>query len=109
MAQLLGLNHDACGYPDARTMILAFKDMAAQVTALAKFIAANPVIADAIRRGDALSFARSWNGEGQPEQYAEGIGGYGIVGLINVRLEWPTHSHGQYGRRKGVRTCTLCD
>ena len=71
VAQLLGLNHDACGYPDARTMILAFKDMAAQVTALAKFIAANPVMADAIRRGDALSFARSWNGDGQPEQYAE--------------------------------------
>ena len=71
VAQILGMNHDACGYPDARSMILAFKDMAAQVTALAKFIAANPVMADAIRRGDALSFARSWNGEGQPEQYAE--------------------------------------
>ena len=78
VAQLLGLNHDACGYPDARSMILAFKDMAAQVTALAKFIVANPVMADAIRRGDALSFARSWNGDGQPEEYAAALEGTGL-------------------------------
>lgn len=65
LPQILGTNHGPAGFSRVEAMVEAF--MAGedeQVAAMARFIAAHPGMAAALRRRDWAAFARAYNGPG---------------------------------------------
>ena len=65
LAQILGGNHRAAGYPDAEAMVEAFKaGEDEQLLAMARFIAAHPAMRAAPCRRDWAAFARANTGPG---------------------------------------------
>jgi hypothetical protein len=63
VAQIMGFNSRAAGYPYPSEMVAAFKNSEdAQVLAMAQFIRADRAMADAIKRRDWRIFARAYNG-----------------------------------------------
>lgn len=68
--QIMGFNHESAGYPSAQAMFDAFVNSAhAQVIALFDFIKSDPGRLNALRGGDFVTFASSYNGPGQAEHY----------------------------------------
>jgi hypothetical protein len=69
--QIMGFNHAAVGYPSAQAMFEAFSTSAhAQIIGLFDFINIEPVRLNALRTGDFMAFASSYNGSGQAPLYA---------------------------------------
>jgi hypothetical protein len=69
--QIMGFNHEFIGYPSAQAMFEALSSSAnAQIIALFDFINADPTRLNALRTGDFMTFASSYNGPGQAELYA---------------------------------------
>lgn len=64
LPQILGLNHELAGYPDAAAMVTAFLiSEDEQIAAMARFIG-GAKLAGALRRHDWAAFARGYNGAG---------------------------------------------
>lgn len=69
--QIMGFNHRAIGYSSVQEMFHAFQtDVRNQISSLFRFIQVNG-LAEAVRQGDYVAFARVYNGPGQAENYAE--------------------------------------
>lgn len=69
--QIMGFNHATIGYGDAQAMFNAFANSAhAQVIGFFDFVNAAPTRLTALREGDYLAFATSYNGSGQAPLYA---------------------------------------
>lgn len=69
--QIMGFNHARIGYPDAAAMFNAFTNSAhAQVIGFFDFVNAAGERLNALRQGDLLAFATSYNGSGQAPLYA---------------------------------------
>jgi hypothetical protein len=69
-AQIMGFNHERIGYPSAQAMFEAFADSAhAQIVALFDFVQVEPARLNALRAGDYVAFAGSYNGPGQAALY----------------------------------------
>jgi hypothetical protein len=61
--QILGLNHDAAGYPELQRFINAmYRSVDDHLRALVMFIRHDPRLVDAIREKDWVTFARIYNG-----------------------------------------------
>lgn len=64
LGQIMGFNHAAAGYPNARAMVAAFaEDEEHHLEAMVRFIVTNG-LDDEIRRHDWAGFARGYNGSG---------------------------------------------
>lgn len=71
MAQIMGFNFKATGYNSVEDMFNAFaSDVKLQLLGLFSFIAADLSMVKALRQNDYRTFARLYNGPGQPEFYA---------------------------------------
>ncbi|HXF64885.1 MAG TPA: N-acetylmuramidase domain-containing protein, partial [Caldilineaceae bacterium] len=69
--QIMGFNHQLIGYETVQEMFSAFTSSAhAQIIAFYDFVGADPSRLEALRRGDYLAFAASYNGDGQAPLYA---------------------------------------
>lgn len=69
--QIMGFNHDDVGFLAPEAMFNEFASSAqAQVIAFFDFVNADPARLAALRKGDFLPFATSYNGEGQAPLYA---------------------------------------
>jgi hypothetical protein len=69
--QIMGFNHMSVGYLNVEEMFSAFAGSAhSQVLGFFDFVNADPDRVRALREGDYLSFARSYNGAGQAAHYA---------------------------------------
>jgi hypothetical protein len=67
--QIMGFNHNACGFPDAKAFVTDMcRSEAQQLKAFAAFVRANN-LADELVRKDWEGFARGYNGSGQVERY----------------------------------------
>jgi hypothetical protein len=67
--QIMGFNHTACGFPDAKAFIADMcRSQAQQLKAFAAFVRANN-LADELVRKDWEGFAAGYNGSGQVERY----------------------------------------
>ena len=65
LGQIMGFNHEACGYPTAVAMVKDFaKSEANQLEGMIRFIKANPAMFAALQRGDWAGFASRYNGPG---------------------------------------------
>jgi hypothetical protein len=74
--QIMGFNHQTIGYDTVEEMFDAFcSDVRSQLTSLFRFMEVNDLV-DAVRRGDYLTFAKSYNGIGQAEFYKRRIEAY---------------------------------
>lgn len=64
MYQIMGFNHEICGYSDAKSMYTAFVTggEGAHLDAFVMFIKANPTLLKAIRNKDWATFALNYNG-----------------------------------------------
>lgn len=70
--QIVGRNHERIGYPTVQDMFNAFSsNERAHILGLFDFIRTDPVMAQALRTGDYLTFATRYNGEGQAPFYAD--------------------------------------
>jgi hypothetical protein len=68
--QVMGFNHEDAGYRSARVMVQAFADSEeAQLRSFVNLVE-NWRLASALRTHDWLTFARRYNGTGQPHVYA---------------------------------------
>lgn len=67
--QMMGFNHEVCGYETAQAMVYAFQSEASQIEAFARFVVGQG-LDDNIRAGDFLGFAAGYNGPGKAEDYA---------------------------------------
>jgi hypothetical protein len=71
--QIMGFNHEAAGYPSATVMVERMaENEAGHLTAFVALLI-NWGLDSAIRAHDWLTFARRYNGNGQPEEYARRI------------------------------------
>jgi hypothetical protein len=71
LPQVMGFNHLLLGYATVQEMFDAFAaGEHAQVIGFFDFVNAHPGRLDALRRGDYLAFAASYNGDGQAQLYA---------------------------------------
>jgi hypothetical protein len=69
--QVMGFNHLLLGYATVQEMFNVFAGSAhAQIIGFFDFVSADPGRLEALRRGDTLAFAVSYNGEGQAPLYA---------------------------------------
>ncbi len=69
--QIMGFNHELIGYPSAQAMFEAFSTSAhAQIIGLFDFVKVDPIRLNALRTGDFMTFANSYNGSGQAALYA---------------------------------------
>lgn len=68
--QIMGFNAEACGYPDAATMVFAFRKPDEQLRGFAGFVKSDRRLLQAIRARDWETFARIYNGSGQVDEYA---------------------------------------
>lgn len=67
--QIMGFNHNACGFPDAKTFVTEMcRSQAHQLKAFAAFVRTNN-LADELVRKDWEGFAAGYNGSGQVERY----------------------------------------
>lgn len=67
--QIMGFNHNACGFPSAKEFVSDMcRSQAQQLKAFAKFVKANN-LADELVRKDWEGFAAGYNGQGQVERY----------------------------------------
>ena len=67
--QILGDNHELCGYESAVQMMESFTQaLTNQIFAFINFVMNQPVMHDALKRGDIEEFVREWNGPGQVER-----------------------------------------
>lgn len=67
--QIMGFNHTACGFPDAKAFVADMcKSQARQLKAFAAFVKTNN-LADELVRKDWEGFAGGYNGSGQIERY----------------------------------------
>lgn len=74
MAQIMGFNFKVIGYNSVEDMFNAFaSDVKLQLLGVFSFIAADPSMLKALRQNDYRTFARLYNGPGQPEFYANVI------------------------------------
>lgn len=67
--QMMGFNHALVGYDSASAMFDAFRDVGAQIEAMARFIERRGARA-ALSGRDWVAFAVAYNGTGQPAVYA---------------------------------------
>lgn len=64
--QIMGFNHSACGYPDARSFAAGMRESeGAHLAAFVAFIRANPRMHKALKAKDWTSFAIAYNGPAQ--------------------------------------------
>lgn len=71
LAQVMGFNHQLCGYPTVQAMVEAFAaDEEHQLAAMVTFIKVRK-IDDDLRRHDWKGFATVYNGDGQADYYAK--------------------------------------
>ena len=64
--QMLGDNHELCGFQSAVQMMDSFNNaLTNQAFAFINFIMEQPSMHDALKRGDIEEFVREWNGPGQ--------------------------------------------
>mgnify|MGYP005845953297 CR=1 FL=1 len=76
IAQIMGFNYAAVGYPSPEAMFAAFAhDAGAQLRAIFRFMEVNNLV-DAIRNKEYRRFAVVYNGPGQPDFYASKIREY---------------------------------
>jgi hypothetical protein len=69
--QIMGFNHERVGYPTAQAMFESFAASAhAQIIAFFDFVKIDPNRLSALRTGDYLAFAESYNGPGQAALFA---------------------------------------
>ena len=67
--QILGDNHDLCGYESAVQQMDSFSQaLTNQTFAFINFIMNQPGMHSALKRGDIEEFVRAWNGPGQVER-----------------------------------------
>jgi hypothetical protein len=67
--QIMGFNHGACGFPDAKAFVTDMtRSQAQQLKAFAAFVRSNN-LADELVRKDWEGFAAGYNGSGQVERY----------------------------------------
>jgi hypothetical protein len=67
--QIMGFNHNACGFPDAKAFVTDMcRSQAHQLKAFAAFVRSNN-LADELVRKDWEGFAAGYNGSGQVERY----------------------------------------
>ncbi len=67
--QIMGFNHTACGFPNAKDFVADMcRSEAQQLKAFAAFVRSNN-LADELVRKDWEGFARGYNGSGQVERY----------------------------------------
>ncbi|MDO7877724.1 N-acetylmuramidase family protein [Hymenobacter sp. ASUV-10] len=65
LPQMMGFNHQVCGYASVEAMVEAFRQSEAnQLTAMLRFIKAKPVMAAALKKKDWGVFAYYYNGAG---------------------------------------------
>lgn len=63
LGQIMGFNHEACGYPTAVAMVVDFaKGETQQLEGMLNFVSANPAMLRALQRRDWAAFARLYNG-----------------------------------------------
>lgn len=68
--QIMGFNHDACGFPDPKSFVADMcRGEVQQLKAFANFVRANK-LDDELQRKDWEGFAAGYNGAGQVERYA---------------------------------------
>lgn len=71
--QIMGFNHASIGYATVQELFAAFQaDIRAQVASLFRFIQVNNLV-DAVRHGDFLTVARTYNGPGAAGEYQHRI------------------------------------
>lgn len=69
--QIMGFNHESVGFSGPDAMFAEFSaSVQAQIIGFFDFVNADPTRLDALRRGDSLAFATSYNGDGQAALYA---------------------------------------
>ncbi|MGE0597039.1 MAG: N-acetylmuramidase family protein [Hyphomonadaceae bacterium] len=67
--QIMGFNHNVCGFPSAKAFVADMaKSQARQLAAFGNFVRGNN-LADELQRKDWEGFARVYNGSGQVERY----------------------------------------
>jgi hypothetical protein len=65
LGQIMGFNHEACGFDSAVAMVKDFAEGEAnQLEGMIRFIKANPAMFAALQRGDWAGFAYRYNGSG---------------------------------------------
>lgn len=68
--QIMGFNHNACGFPDPKSFVADMcRSEVQQLKAFANFVRANN-LADELQRKDWAGFAAGYNGSGQVERYS---------------------------------------
>jgi hypothetical protein len=76
IAQIMGFNHDAVGFPTVQAMFQAYSSsIANQIGAFFRFLESKRLV-EAVRNGDYHAFARGYNGSGQADQYAGKLHAY---------------------------------
>ena len=80
--EVMGFNHASIGYSTPQEMFVAFQNVQNQLGAMFRFMEVNRLL-DAIRGGDYVAFARSYNGPGNPEYYGGLIGS--LVDVFRAR------------------------
>jgi hypothetical protein len=68
--QLMGFHWRTLGYDSPQAMMTAMGTDEGQLDAFVRFVKADPVLIDALRRHDWHAFAARYNGLGQVERYA---------------------------------------
>ena len=68
--QIMGFHFKALGYASVQEMVVAMDTAGGQLDAYVRFVDADPVLIDALRRQDWHAFAGRYNGPGQIDYYA---------------------------------------
>ncbi len=68
--QIMGFHWKALGYASVQEMVAAMDTTGGQLDAFVRFVEADPVLLDALRRQDWHAFAGRYNGPGQVDHYA---------------------------------------
>ena len=66
----MGFHWKALGYACVQEMVAAMDTAGGQLDAFLRFVEADPVLLDALRRRDWHAFAGRYNGPGQVDHYA---------------------------------------
>ena len=68
--QIMGFHFKALGYASVQEMVGAMETAGGQLDAFVRFVEADAVLVDALRRQDWHAFAGRYNGPGQVDHYA---------------------------------------
>ncbi len=71
--QIMGFNHERCGYTTARGLRDGFREPHAQAEALATYLGSDPRLVKALKAKDSREFARIYNGPANVDVYAPRI------------------------------------